>query len=395
MKETLSSLIAAAIIVFGLMANAHGAVIQVTSNSYPDNLPEVKGDYLVWQGYIDGDWEIFLYNAATGGTRQITDNNYDDLSPQTDGYYIVWQGFCEGEWDIFLWNGSEIQLISGVNTEDISPQIANGFIAWTSDPFGDDFTGPGEVILYDADHGTYSVLSAWVDPDNAFDDRRPRVNDEVVMWEQANDQGNAINYIYDLGTGVVNEAPEGFVWKDGPQRDGNLSVLSRHDGEDREIFIYDTVSRTYYQLTDDEFQGRYPSISGCYVAWVAGGEIFLAKQVILTTAAASVRSRSFTASWNTPPVGVDSYLLDVATDKDFTEWVTGYQAKAVPGTSTSANVTRLSRLTTYYYRVRPVIDGTISGDSNIAKVVTRARNDISPAIFTLLLSDEDEQSRSE
>jgi len=392
MKPVLSLLLTVSITVFGLVALAHAAVIQVTSNSHADSFPQVKGDYLVWQGYVDGDWEIFLYDAATGQTTQITDNDFDDLSPQTDGSYIVWQGFYEDEWDVFLWDGIEVQLISGVSAEDVSPQIANGFVVWTSSPFGEGFIGPGEVILHDASNGTYDVLSESVDPGNSFHDGRPRINDEVVIWVQVDGEGNETSYMYEFETGSVSEITEGFVWRDSPQRDGGLTVLSRHNGGDRDIFVYDTVSRTYYQLTDDDSQDRYPSISGCYVAWVAGGEIFLAKQVILTAAAAGVRQRRFTADWNAPARGVDSYLLDVSTDRDFTQWVAGYQAKAVPGTSTSINVTGLSPLTTYYYRVRPVIGGTISGDSNIAKVITATRGKISPALFLLLVFDEDPQS---
>jgi beta propeller repeat protein len=258
---------------------AGSVTTQVTNNSYEDSYPRIKGDYVVWQGRNNGDWEIFLYNIATGVTTQITDNDYNDLSPQTDGSYIVWQGFKDHEWDIFLWDGSEAQAISGRNAQDASPQIANGFIVWTSEPFGDDFVGPSEVILYDAVTQIRTVLSANVDPGNTLSDGGPKINDEMVIWVQTDDRDNTAMYMYDFGNATITQNPE-YVWGDSPQEDGNLNVLSRHDGHDREIFVYNDNSRVYHQVTDNGLQDRYPSISGSNMTWMGGegevSEIFVA-----------------------------------------------------------------------------------------------------------------------
>ncbi len=264
MKSILSLLLTVTIMVFGPVAGADTTISQVTSNSYKDSLPRIKGDYLVWQGYVGSDWEIFLYNIATGVTTQITDNDYADVSPQTDGDYIVWHGFKDGEWDVFLWDGIEIQAISDRSAEDLSPQIANGVIVWTSQPFGDDFVGHSEIVLYDAGTQTSTVLSAGVDPTNTLDDSGPKVSDEAVIWVQADDQDNTTVYMYDLSNGTITENPD-YVWRDSHQRDGNLSILTRYDGHDREIFVYNSNSRTYHQVTDNSLQDRYPSIGGNYV----------------------------------------------------------------------------------------------------------------------------------
>jgi len=265
-------------IVLGLSGSllAGSVTTQVTNNSYEDSFPRIKADHIVWQGRNDGDWEIFLYNIATGVTTQITDNDYDDLSPQTDGSYIVWQGFKDHEWDIFLWNGSEVQAISDRSAQDASPQIANGRIVWTSEPFGEEFVGPSEVVLYDVETQTRPVLSADVDPGNTLDDGGPRINDEVVIWIQTDDQDNTTLYMYDLSNGSITESPE-YVWRDSSQRDGIVSVLSRHDGHDRELFVYSSNSRRYYQVTNNSLDDRYPSISANHVAWMAAGEIFVAE----------------------------------------------------------------------------------------------------------------------
>jgi len=78
----------------------------------------------------------------------------------------------------------------------------------------------------------------------------------------------------------------------------------------------------------------------------------------------------FTANW-TPPSGlatIKSYRLDVATDKGFSSYVTGYKALTVSGTDTSTQVTGLARGKSYYYRVRAVNDGGTSASSNSIQV---------------------------
>jgi len=378
------------VMVLGGLIHAESTVTQITNNAYEDRLPQVKGDYVVWQGKVDGDWEIFLCSVdSPGSVDRITDNDCDDVSPQTDGNYVVWLSFSHSGGQIFVYdigNGT-ITQITNDDYVDSSPQIADGRIVWTSQVVTDSVE-PGEIMLYDVATEVTTQIT-----DDVLDDSNPRINSDTVFWVQTDEEETARLFVYDLATGLTCEAPEGYVWADSPQIDENLTVLTRHDGESREFFVLDRSSRTYHQITDDGLQGRYPSISGCYIAWMAEGEIFLARQVILTTEPTNVRQRSFLARWNTPGVSVDSYLLDVWTGKDSKQYVKGFQAKVVPGASTSAKVTGLSPESTYYYRVIPVIDGSISGDSNVPTVATPVKRNFFPALFLLVLDEEKEPPR--
>jgi hypothetical protein len=73
------------------------------------------------------------------------------------------------------------------------------------------------------------------------------------------------------------------VWTDSPGTDGNLTVLTRHDGGDREVFVYNSDTRNYEQATSNTVEDSYPRVSGKYVAWVGGegsaSEIYLAVYV--------------------------------------------------------------------------------------------------------------------
>jgi len=279
------------ILSLNVSAQAEISMTQVTTNSYEDSSPHILGNYLVWQGEVGGDWEIFLCNVATGeDPLQITDNTYSDVSPQTDGNYLVWLGFSQPDSEVFL-PGGEIflyNILNGDTTQitndsdlDSPPQIANGKVVWTSHEVTDSVE-PGEIFLYDTANETTSPLSASVDPYGTLDDFSPRINGKDVMWIQADDIANTKTvFIHDLAQGITTPAPQGFVWEDSPQTDGELTVLSRYDGNDREIFVHSTTGGGIYeQLTDNDFEDNTVSISGNHIAWVGGegptSEIFVA-----------------------------------------------------------------------------------------------------------------------
>ena len=319
MKLLLSLLLTVSITVFGTVVVAGTTASQITSNSYEDTLPQIKGNYLVWQGYVGGDWEIFLYNTVTDEITQITNNDYNDLSPQTDGTCIVWHGSNDGEWDIFLWDGGDIHLISDRGADDLSPQVANGLIVWTSEPFGDDFVAPSEIILYRTQNQTHTVLSAHVDPGNTLEDSAPRINDEVVVWIQGRDQDATTQYMYDLSNGTITQNPD-YVWRESAERDGNLSLLTRHDGHDTELFLYNAASRRYHQITYNSLQDKYPSRSENLIAWMAGGEIFLAKLNYLgltspRDGAVLFESQPPTFTWEA--LGYDTFKLQFSKNPGF------------------------------------------------------------------------------
>jgi beta propeller repeat protein len=261
-------------------------ISRVTTNAYEEASPHMKGDYLVWQGQVDGDWEIFLHNVATGECLgRITANGYDDISPQTDGNYVVWLGFSlpSGETflpggEIFLYDITKGQITRVTNDSNVEsyPQIANGRVVWASHAVGNSVE-PGEIFLYDIATGLTEQLT-----NDARDDSSPRIDDQSVVWVQEDITGTTSLFIYDIAQATIQPAPDGFVWTDSPQSDGDLTVLTRYDGSDREVFVHSANLGTYYQITDNDLEDRSPVISGSNIAWVQGeglsSEIFVASQ---------------------------------------------------------------------------------------------------------------------
>jgi hypothetical protein len=319
MKLILSLLLTVSIIVFGPMAMADTTISRVTNNSYQDSFSQIEGDYLVWQGRNNGDWEIFLYQVSGATTMQITDNSYDDVWPQTDGEHVVWQGFKDGEWDVFLWDGTEITVISERGTEDVAPRIRNGLVVWTSEPAADGDSGQGEIILYDIGTQTRETLSANVDAGNMLDDTSPRIHDQGVSWLQSDDEDNVTTWFYNFSDGTVVANP-GYVPRDTPERDGNLTILTRSYGSGNELLLYSQNLRKTWRITENQVEERYPAISEQYIAWVAEGEVFLAKVQYIELVTPSHNSVLRT---NSPPtfsweaIGYDKFKVEFSKDPSF------------------------------------------------------------------------------
>jgi beta propeller repeat protein len=254
---------------------------QITNNSCEDTSPHIKGNCLVWQGFVAGDWEVFLYNIATGETVQITNNDYGDVSPQTDGDYVVWLGFSNSGGEIFLYdilNQTPTQITTDTNV-DSPPKIANGLVVWAAQEVTTSVE-PGDIFLYRTGIQQTEQLT-FNEQDGNSDDSSPGINDAHVVWTQKNGSNTTL-FLYDLPVGPSYQAPEGFVWQDSPQTDTdtNLTVYSRVVSNDREIFVRNTGLKAYEQITDNDFEDQSPRISGHNLAWVGGedqaSEIFLA-----------------------------------------------------------------------------------------------------------------------
>jgi hypothetical protein len=159
---------------------------------------------------------------------------------------------------------------------------------------------PGEIELYDiaAPPGTEpTTISVAVDPDGDLDDHSPLIGNNQVVWVQtglyenvgassnqpANNmvkcstpQGNKncgyknTLFIHDLTTGATYPAPDDFTIDFGPTRSGNLSITTKFDGNDREIFLNHLGRRRNTQITDNDVEEKHPAIHGNHLVWVSG-----------------------------------------------------------------------------------------------------------------------------
>lgn len=92
-------------------------------------------------------------------------------------------------------------------------------------------------------------------------------------------------------------------------------------------------------------------------------------------AATNVSIEAFTANWGGEPILEGTYLLDVATDPAFSQYIinvaTGADFKDVVTPSLSSYISgSLSRGITYYYRVRAKVGSSLSDYSNVMEATT-------------------------
>lgn len=85
--------------------SAGGCAVSVTTTKVSDNAAidwdtQISGDYVVWYGDEDGDYEIYLYQISNRNTTQISQNAEWDINPQVNGDYVVWEGKADGDTEV-------------------------------------------------------------------------------------------------------------------------------------------------------------------------------------------------------------------------------------------------------------------------------------------------------
>lgn len=196
-----------------IMMWKEGVQVQLTTNYYYDMAPKVHNGQITWYGWDGHDFEIFLYDTATGGVRQITNNQYDDVSPVIWNGEIAWEAYPGVDAEIFLWKDERIRKISDNIEDDLNPRIWDGKVVWQGFD-GDDF----EIYYFDGVK-TIKLTS------NTYDDMNPEIRDNVICW------------------------------------------MGYYDNWDSEIFVW-TDNRAH-QLTDNDYDDRDPKTAGGRIAWQA------------------------------------------------------------------------------------------------------------------------------
>ncbi len=142
----------------------------ITDNNVDDEFPSGDGEMrmLVWQSLMSGRWQI-AYKEKTGVVEYLTANPDGNGHPATDGKRIVWQGWSETHWDIFLAEpgdrelsfsttsvgvlegihpGWKVSRLSDSTAHDMFPKIAGNFVTWQEHQGGD-----WVIVVYDLSTG--------------------------------------------------------------------------------------------------------------------------------------------------------------------------------------------------------------------------------------------------
>jgi hypothetical protein len=120
-----------------------------------------------------------------------------------------------------------------------------------------------------------------------------------------------------------------------------------------------TAGTTYY--------ARIKSVNSCFNSLYVVDTILLKPNPPQILNHTLVNLNDFTANW-TSSNGATSYLLDVALDRNFTNFVIGYNS--LPASGTNKLVNNLAMFTKYYFRVRSINPAGISSYSLVDSLNT-------------------------
>ena len=176
--------------------NVGGKKEQITNNWYEDDKPVYSdgSGVIVWQALIQDRYQIMVYNVITGELRQLTSTSYNNTNPHVYGNTIVWQAWIENNWEIFstdiIQTEREIMRITNNSWDDMFPQIHEKLVTWQA--FID---GVWNVFVYNLlDKSTMCVGES----DGQYEN--PRF---MLIMDNKKENGDVNTIGYDAGTGKV------------------------------------------------------------------------------------------------------------------------------------------------------------------------------------------------
>ena len=98
--------------------NYNGNRVFLTGAPYSHLHPVVSGEYVAWQGQIDGAGQIFVYNVLTGAHTQVTSAGTNQ-SPAIYRNTVTWESWLDDRWQIFYFDGMQVTQV----TFDANPSV--------------------------------------------------------------------------------------------------------------------------------------------------------------------------------------------------------------------------------------------------------------------------------
>jgi hypothetical protein len=176
-------------------------VQRITNNGYDDFAPvfDEVTKRIVWQSTISDRIQIMVHELETNTTRQITTGRHNSSNPDIAGDVVVWQEWVDTNWEVMQTNVDnagapfEITQLTDNAVHDMFPQLYNGLITWQREK-GESW----EVVLYDQKTATTRALEK--DENTKYEN--PRF---VLMFDSTHDNGDVETIGYDLESGDMME----------------------------------------------------------------------------------------------------------------------------------------------------------------------------------------------
>ncbi len=206
--------------------------LQVTHNWTMNEQPQLDGERLVWQAYDGTDWEILVYDLASGSITQLTDDGIDETDPQLDGDQLLWITHPAPlpPWVYSLASGSPALSLYDFTTDRVEPI-----------------------------------------PQSEGVQGSPQIAGDLVVWEGGPDAATTDIYVYSLTSRQTRRLTNDAYRQSDPVTDGRYVAFVTHPFQYSELWLFDNETGTLRQLSDvgrtSNTVGR-PSVNGGRIAWV-------------------------------------------------------------------------------------------------------------------------------
>jgi hypothetical protein len=167
---------------------------QLTDNLVDDAAPyfDKVSNSMVWHRMINERYQIMTMDMESAEEVQLTDTNANNMEPTRAGDYIAWQYWTSGAWQIMLFDGTETLQLTTTADHNLAPSIRNGLVMWNRLAPGSEKT----IEVYDIEAAEYTSIT----DDEGGVISNPRM---VLVYETEFENGDVVTKGYDLKTGEI------------------------------------------------------------------------------------------------------------------------------------------------------------------------------------------------
>lgn len=167
----------------------NGIETQVTTNTIDDAAPyyDQNSQTIVWHRLINDRYQIVSYDIAEGSERVLTNTAENNMEPTRQGAFTVWQRWIDGGWNIILFDGVKETQITKTTSHNVAPYIHGSLIVWNRH----DQVNEKTIEMYDMVSNTYVTVE---DPDG-MSVSNPRM---VFVYDSLHPNGDIVTKGYDV-----------------------------------------------------------------------------------------------------------------------------------------------------------------------------------------------------
>lgn len=177
------------------------AVRRITNNSYDDFAAvfDEETQRIVWQANIADRMQIMLYDLPTNTTRQVTTGRMNSSNPDIRGDTIVWQEWVDTNWEVMLATVHDIggeftfERLTDNAVHDLFPQVYDNTATWQSER-----GRSWEIVVYDLATKKRTTLEK--SEDTKYEN--PRF---ALLFDSRHENGDVETIGYALDTGEMME----------------------------------------------------------------------------------------------------------------------------------------------------------------------------------------------